>query len=152
MSDQARIVRPGCPLCEGDGGTVIARTGELRVVQVEEAEFEDYPGYLRVIWNSHAAELSELAADERERLMTAVAQLESAMRRILEPDKVNLASLGNMVPHLHWHLIARYRDDVHYPGPVWAARRRQPDPGRLALRRERMDELVATIRSGGVTG
>jgi len=146
MNERPRIVRTGCSLCEADGGTVVARTGELRVVRVEEADFADYPGYLRVIWNSHVAELSELAPDERERLMAAVVRLECDMRHILEPDKINLASLGNMVPHLHWHLIARYRDDAHYPSPVWAARRRQPDQARLASRRERVSELVAAIQ------
>jgi diadenosine tetraphosphate (Ap4A) HIT family hydrolase len=46
------------------------------------------------------------------------------LRRLLQPTKVNLASLGNQVPHLHWHVIPRFADDAHFPDPVWAPRRR----------------------------
>jgi diadenosine tetraphosphate (Ap4A) HIT family hydrolase len=44
--------------------------------------------------------------------------------RGLQPDKINLASLGNMVPHLHWHVVPRWRDDSHFPAPIWAAAKR----------------------------
>jgi len=44
------------------------------------------------------------------------------------PHKVNLASLGNVVPHVHWHVIPRFLDDRHYPDPVWTAPRRDSAP------------------------
>jgi diadenosine tetraphosphate (Ap4A) HIT family hydrolase len=40
----------------------------------------------------------------------------------MAPDKINLASLGNVVPHLHWHVIPRFADDPHFPNPVWGVR------------------------------
>jgi len=50
--------------------------------------------------------------------------LSRALRALLQPDKVNLAALGNQVPHLHWHVIPRFADDTHFPDPVWATPRR----------------------------
>jgi diadenosine tetraphosphate (Ap4A) HIT family hydrolase len=54
-----------------------------------------------------------------------VLSAESALREAAQPHKVNLASLGNVVPHLHWHVIPRWRDDRHFPDPIWAAPRRE---------------------------
>ena len=50
--------------------------------------------------------------------------VEQALRHHLSPTKVNVAALGNMVPHLHWHVIARFGWDSHFPSPVWAAAQR----------------------------
>jgi diadenosine tetraphosphate (Ap4A) HIT family hydrolase len=52
--------------------------------------------------------------------MDAVFAAEAALRELLRPDKVNLASLGNMTQHLHWHVIPRFADDRHFPQPIWA--------------------------------
>jgi diadenosine tetraphosphate (Ap4A) HIT family hydrolase len=71
--------------------------------------------------------MTDLTPDERQQLMRIVLEVESVLRDALAPDKVNLASLGNMVPHVHWHVIPRFRDDRHYPAPIWAA---PPEPTR----------------------
>ena len=134
--------RAACPLCAADGGTVLWRDDRLRVVAVDDP---DYPGFLRVIWNAHVREMSELDAGARVHIMEAVFAVESAVRRVLAPDKINLASLGNVVPHLHWHVIARYADDAHFPDPVWGTRRRDPEPARLAAQRARRPELHRVI-------
>jgi diadenosine tetraphosphate (Ap4A) HIT family hydrolase len=111
-----------CALCRQDGGAVLWRDDFCRVVAVDDP---DYPGFCRVVLNRHVPEMTDLASDERHRLMQVVFEVESALRDVLRPDKVNLASLGNMVPHLHWHVIPRYRDDRHFPAPVWAAAARE---------------------------
>jgi diadenosine tetraphosphate (Ap4A) HIT family hydrolase len=87
-------------------------------------EVEGYPGFVRVVLNRHAREMTDLAGAERERLMRVVFACERALLALYKPDKVNLASFGNQVPHLHWHVIARFGGDAHFPDPVWAARRR----------------------------
>lgn len=112
-----------CELCEGAGGTLLWRDGFCRVVTVEEA---DYPGFCRVILNRHTGEMTDLPPRDRSRLMRVVFATESALRAVARPDKINLASLGNVVPHLHWHVIPRYRGDAHFPRPIWAARMRSP--------------------------
>ena len=125
---------PGCELCEQPGGELVARNAELRVVRVSDAL---YPGFYRVIWNEHVAEFSDLSQAQRGRCMDAVALVESLMRMHLQPLKMNLATLGNMVPHLHWHLIARYREDPHFPHPIWGTQQREAptdppiDPAKL---------------------
>jgi len=112
---------PPCPLCRGeDGGTLLWTNDRLRVVLVEQFDSPHvFPGFCRVIWNAHVAEMSDLAPADREHLMAVVLALESVLRGALRPDKVNLASLGNQVPHLHWHVIPRFVDDSHFPRSIW---------------------------------
>jgi diadenosine tetraphosphate (Ap4A) HIT family hydrolase len=63
----------------------------------------------------------------------------------MQPLKVNVASLGNVVPHLHWHIIPRYADDAHFPAPVWAQAARVTDPAVLEGRRALVPELAKVI-------
>ena len=99
------------------------------MIQASEAGF---PAFYRVVWNPHVAEFSDLSAAERETCMHAVVVVEQILRRELQPAKINLAALGNRVPRLHWHVIARFDWDSHFPAPVWAAPQRQPDSEKLA--------------------
>ncbi len=114
--------KPGCELCVTDGGLLVVRTLKLRVIRVPDA---DYPGFYRVIWNDHAAEFTDLPTADRVYLMEVLAKVESLVREHLQPTKVNLASLGNVVPHLHWHVIARFADDKHFPQPIWGSAQRE---------------------------
>jgi diadenosine tetraphosphate (Ap4A) HIT family hydrolase len=100
----------------------------------------DYPGFCRVVWNAHAAEMTDLTPDDRRYLMDVVLAVEQAVRDALSPDKINLASLGNVVPHLHWHVIPRFRDDRHFPNSIWGEPRRSASPSRDAAG---LDALLA---------
>ena len=105
-----------CPLCDTPGDTVLWRKDLCRVVLADEP---DYPGFLRVILNTHVKEMTDLSAADQLALMRVVFAAEAALREVMQPDKINLASLGNVVPHLHWHVIPRFADDPHFPNPVW---------------------------------
>ena len=118
-----------CPLCEADGGLLVFRNESLRIIQASEAGF---PAFYRVVWNRHVAELSDLSATERETCMAAVVAVEQILRSELQPTKINLAALGNMTPHLHWHIIARFAWDSHFPAPVWSAAHRPIDADQIA--------------------
>jgi diadenosine tetraphosphate (Ap4A) HIT family hydrolase len=133
---------PGCELCDGPGGEELYRNAQLRVVLVDDAQ---YPGFCRVIWNAHVKEMTDLPPASRSAMMQMVMKVESALRETLNPDKINLASLGNMTPHLHWHVIPRFGDDAHFPSPVWAAAQRQPDAGVLAARASNLAALRAAL-------
>lgn len=109
--------QPGCEFCGSPGGAVLWQNDLCRVVRVDEP---DYPGFCRVILRRHAREMTDLAPAERDALMTVVYTVEEVLRETMRPDKVNLASLGNMTPHVHWHVVPRFRDDRHFPAPVWA--------------------------------
>jgi diadenosine tetraphosphate (Ap4A) HIT family hydrolase len=129
-----------CPLCETDGGRLVLRMPDWRAVGVEGAEGERFPGFYRLIWNSHVAEFSDLSAEQRLACMEAVTAIEQLLREQLRPVKINLASLGNAVPHLHWHVIPRWSDDSHFPNPVWAQAVREVPARRVDL--ARLDEAL----------
>jgi len=139
------MTAPPCELCANPGGHLIHDDGQLRVIRVDEP---DYPGFVRVIWNAHVREMTDLSAAEREHLMKAVFVVERAQREVLRPHKINVASLGNMTPHLHWHVIPRFADDANFPETVWGKRQREPDRQRLAERRARLGALRAAIAAG----
>jgi diadenosine tetraphosphate (Ap4A) HIT family hydrolase len=110
-----------CPLCGTPAGKLLWQDAFCRIVLADEP---DYPGFLRVMVNAHVKEMTDLAAADQLTLMRVVFAAESALREVMAPDKINLASLGNVVPHLHWHVIPRFADDPHFPNPVWGARQR----------------------------
>lgn len=141
---------PGCEFCEAagaaaapDGTTLVARNDTLRVVRVHDAP--SFPAFYRVIWGEHRTELTELAAPDRARCLDAVCRVEEALRRHLKPTKINLASLGNVTPHLHWHVIARFDWDSHYPRPIWGAAQRADDDARLGEVKAVLPEIDAAI-------
>lgn len=111
-----------CVFCRSDGGEVIWRNDLCRVVIPVEP---DYPGFLRVVVNAHIKEMTDLAASDRVEVMRVVFAAEAALRQMLRPDKINLATLGNRVPHVHWHVIPRFTDDPHFPNPIWSGKRRE---------------------------
>ena len=114
-----------CDLCNSVGGDLLWHDETCRIVAVTDP---DFPGFCRVILQSHMSEMTDLEISLRNRLLEAVFAVESALRELMRPDKINLASLGNLVPHLHWHVIPRFRDDSRFPDPVWAAPRRADSP------------------------
>lgn len=116
-----------CHLCEHTGGELLWQGERCRVVYVEEP---GYPGFCRVVWQGHVREMTDLSEDDRLHLMEVVFAVESVLREQLEPLKMNLASFGNAVPHLHWHVIPRYADDPHFPEPAWGQPSRSPNPAR----------------------
>ena len=132
-----------CPLCDADGGQLIWRGEKLRVIRADEAGF---PAFYRVVWNTHVAEFSDLNAAERAHCMDVVVQVERALRQHLQPRKINLATLGNMVAHLHWHVVARFDWDSHFPAPVWAPAQRERALAQEAAVRARLPALQAQLR------
>lgn len=143
MTGQAASdLQAGCALCDAPGGRVVYQDDRLRVVYAGEAAF---PAFYRVVWNAHRPEFSDLSFSERMGCIDAVVRVEQWMRAHLAPTKVNVASLGNAVPHLHWHMVARFDWDSHFPGPVWAAAARGTDQERVASLAARLPALEADL-------
>ncbi len=136
-----------CALCKDElkpeEGQLVWRGDDCRIILVNDP---DLPGFCRVIWNQHIAEMTELSYGEREHLMTLVFAVEQAIRQVMRPDKVNIAALGNMVPHLHWHVIPRYIDDAYYPSSIWSAKTREAHQSQLENRQKLARELPGAIR------
>ena len=137
-------VGSACPLCDSDGGQLIWRGEKLRVIRADEAGF---PAFYRVVWNAHVAEFSDLSPADRAHCMDVVVQVEQALRQHLQPTKINLATLGNMVAHLHWHVIARFDWDSHFPAPVWAAAQRERERVQEDAVRARLPALEVRLRA-----
>jgi len=107
-----------CELCELRNETVLWQDRRCRVVLVGDA---DHPGYCRVVWGKHVREMTDLTKSQRAHYMNVVYSLEQALRALMKPYKINLASTGNRIPHLHWHVVPRFEDDVHFPASIWNA-------------------------------
>ncbi len=132
-----------CVLCDELGGELIFQNSHLRIIAPHEAL---YPGLIRVIWNSHAQEMTDLTFEHRSQMMKTVCLVEDMMREIMLPIKINLASLGNAVPHLHWHIIPRWVDDTHFPLPIWGETQRQVSQAWLHEKAELATRLVQAIK------
>lgn len=134
---------PDCPLCRDAGGLPILQSRDWRVVRVVD---DGFPAFYRLIWQSHVAEFSDLAPQARQDCMAAVTAIERVLREALRPTKINLATLGNVVPHLHWHVLARFDWDSHFPNPIWGAPLRSLAEGdaeaRLAVSLAELDSRV----------
>jgi diadenosine tetraphosphate (Ap4A) HIT family hydrolase len=134
-----------CAHCAGAGEDRLWEGPDQRIVLVHDTGFE---GWCRVIWNAHVSELTDLSEEDRKRVFDAVVALEEALRAELDPWKINIASLGTGVPHLHFHVIPRFRDDPTFPDPVWLPPKHESDrelPDGFAERmKQRLTEALGT--------
>jgi len=135
--------QPGCPLCAAAGGRLIVQAPRWRLVHADEAGL---PAFYRVIWQEHVREFSQLQPADRAACMDVVVAVEQALLRHLQPAKVNVASLGNAVPHLHWHVIARFDWDSRFPGAPWAAPQKPEDAARSREVAARLPALEQDLR------
>jgi diadenosine tetraphosphate (Ap4A) HIT family hydrolase len=133
-----------CPLCTHDGGEILVANALLRIIAPHEEEF---PGLVRVIWNAHVGEMTDLPAEHRSALMQVVCQVEQLIRDVIAPHKVNLASFGNFVPHLHWHIIPRWEDDSYFPESIWGNKLREVPQDLAQERHKQAQYLFEVIRS-----
>jgi len=137
-----------CVLCKDElkpeEGQLIWRGDDCRVILVHDP---DLPGFCRVIWNHHVAEMTDLSYGEREHLMTLVFAVEEAVRHVMNPDKVNVAALGNMVPHIHWHVIPRFKDDAFFPGSAWSKKTQETAVTIIEARAKKTQELPTAIKA-----
>jgi diadenosine tetraphosphate (Ap4A) HIT family hydrolase len=98
----------------------------------------NYPWCILVPDREGLAEIYQLNETDQQQLLRESSQLSLAMETVFSPDKLNIAALGNVVPQLHIHHIARYRTDAAWPAPVW---------GRVAVKPYKKDELAAVVQS-----
>lgn len=93
--------------------------GDLPLCRALLMNHRRFPWIILVPRVENAKEIVDLDAPRRGMLMEEIAQASEAMQRHFKPHKLNVAALGNMVPQLHIHLIARFEDDAAWPNPVW---------------------------------
>jgi diadenosine tetraphosphate (Ap4A) HIT family hydrolase len=111
------IEENNCLLCLPSRYPLIWSNSDFRVVLIND---HSYPGYCRVESIAHVKEMTDLSDSRRHEFMRIVFMVEEALRSHLVPEKINLATLGNITPHLHWHIIPRYKLDNHFPESIWS--------------------------------
>lgn len=102
-----------------------------------------YPWVVLVPRRASVSEVFELSQDEQAQLWRETIAIGAAMKEIFHGDKLNIATLGNVVSQLHMHLVVRYTDDACWPAPVWG--NGSPEPYELALQGSRREQLLAQI-------
>ena len=98
---------------------------ELRVAELERTVVllnrdQYFRGYCFVVAKDHVTELFHLDRMGRATVMEEVSTVAAALAAAFQPDKVNYELIGNMVPHMHWHVVPRFRTDPLWPRPVWS--------------------------------
>jgi diadenosine tetraphosphate (Ap4A) HIT family hydrolase len=93
--------------------------GDLPLSRVLVINDANYPWLLLVPRRAGAVEITDLDEVAQAQLMTEIARVARALQDVTKPDKLNIAALGNVVPQLHVHIIARRRSDAAWPRPVW---------------------------------
>lgn len=78
-----------------------------------------YPWLILVPRENDTVEITDLSHKNRQILMEEICQISDVLESTFHPDKVNVAALGNIVPQLHVHVVARFKGDVAWPGPIW---------------------------------
>lgn len=131
-----------CPLCNAEDETVVFKSRQWRVIRVKD---KNYPAYFRVIVNDHYEELTDLPEALSQELMQAVLEVEKSLRTHLNPKKINVASLGNQVSHVHWHVIARFENDAHFPGSIWDKQVREVPQKQLDDWKKQVDAMAGKL-------
>jgi diadenosine tetraphosphate (Ap4A) HIT family hydrolase len=109
-----------CPMCtkwQDDADLRIAELDHCRVLLNRDQFF---PGYTFVFTRTHVTELFHLDRPTRAAVMEEVTAVAAALYTAFSPAKINYELLGNMVPHMHWHLVPRFTHDSLWPRPIWS--------------------------------
>lgn len=127
-------------LTAGKDPEFVATLPETHVVLADE---QVYRGYCILYLKDHHDALDVLPLERQGRIWDDVARVASVLRRELEPVRLNYASLGNFVTHVHWHVIPRYAGDPEAQHPIWV---RPLAERRLVLPAGERDALIARLR------
>jgi diadenosine tetraphosphate (Ap4A) HIT family hydrolase len=130
-----------CQMC-----TRWADEPDLRIAELEHCfvllnRDQFFPGYTFVVTRSHLTELFHLDRHDRQTVMEEVSAVAAALYNLFKPAKINYELLGNMVPHMHWHLVPRFTTDPLWPRPIWSETH---EP--VILKAEEFAERIAQVR------
>ena len=109
-----------CPMCRRWESDAELRIAELDHSYVILNRDQFFPGYTLLFSKNHLTELFHLDRRVRGELMEEVSRTAKALFDVFRPDKINYELLGNMVPHMHWHLVPRFASEKVWPRPIWA--------------------------------
>jgi diadenosine tetraphosphate (Ap4A) HIT family hydrolase len=111
---------PDCPMCRRWEDEQDLQVIELPHSYVTLNRDQFFPGYTLLFTKDHVTELFHLDRDVRSALMEEVSTVAEALYSIYSPAKINYELLGNMVAHIHWHIVPRFASEPLWPRPIWA--------------------------------
>lgn len=137
-----------CPMCCKWNEEPELRIAQLEYCQVMLNRDQFFAGYTFVFTRHHVTELFHLEQTVRSAVMEEVSSVAAALYTILQPAKINYELLGNMVPHMHWHIVPRFTDDPLWPRPIWSEPHQEVilSPSETA---ERIDRIARTLLQKG---
>ena len=106
-------------------------------IEVHESEIP----WLKIFTKRKIAEMSEATPAEKQAIWKALEAIETVMIELYHPKKINIAQFGNYLPHLHWHIMARFETDSYFPEPMWGLRQREG-----SFRLDHMEILLDRVR------
>lgn len=109
-----------CPMCTKWEDEPSLRIAELEHCYVTLNSDQFFPGYCFVFAKNHVTELFHLDAATRSGIIEEVNRVAAALYAAFTPTKINYELLGNMVPHMHWHIVPRFTADPLWPRPIWS--------------------------------
>ncbi|UFS72623.1 HIT family protein [Geomonas sp. RF6] len=131
----------GCPICSKWEDEPELRIAELRHCYVSLNRDQFFTGYCFVYLKAHVTELFHLEPTTRDEVMAEVNAVAHALYNLFLPDKINYELLGNMAPHMHWHIVPRRKTDPLWPRPQWSEPHQE-----LILEKEEYADRVAQVR------
>lgn len=81
--------------------------------------------WLKIFTHTHRKEFSECSTEEKQAIWNALDVIEQEMLEYFRPAKINIASFGNILPRVHWHIMARFENDEYFPEPMWGVKQRE---------------------------
>ena len=100
--------------------SVIYENRNIRI-ETEESEIP----WLKIFTQMPYKEMSEVPTEIKMEIYTLLDLIEKEMLAYYQPKKINIASFGNYMPHVHWHIMARFEEDSYFPEPMWGTRQRE---------------------------
>jgi diadenosine tetraphosphate (Ap4A) HIT family hydrolase len=98
-------------------------TNPLIYIEIHESEIP----WLKIFTHAKRKEFSQCSREERRIIFDVLDLIEREMLTYFKPEKINIASFGNMLPQVHWHIMARFTNDSYFPEPMWGAKQREGD-------------------------
>ena len=130
-----------CSICDHlfSNSPLIIKEFPLSTLFLQEDQF--FPGYCTLESKRHVTELFELDLEGRTTLIEEINQAAQLLFKTFKPDKINYAFLGNKAPHMHWHIVPRWKNDPFWPESIWA----KPHEPKI-LQEEEYQKLIIKIQ------
>lgn len=94
---------------------------DLVFVEIEKSEIP----WVKIFTQRKIKEFSECTLEEKTEIFRIIDIVEKSMLKYFNADKINIASFGNLLPHVHWHVMARFEQDSYFPEPMWGKKQRE---------------------------